>query len=206
MIYLQLLLPLRGAQIRNLDKERFLIKDEKGRNKAFYVNTDKNKNRKTKFVIPNLWEKEFDIFSLYIKWHEEYFPNPRFYRYNDEKNTQHIEFIPLFISRNETTPIKAEAHMTYWKRVLCAAQIELNKEDGANQILAYMIDKNKAFFKNRDELDAVDDLYIKTNIKINYDIHSLRKTGATRYIKMGFPIKLVQKLTGHEGINTLLNI
>jgi integrase len=206
MIYLQLLLPLRGAQIRNLDKERFLIKDEKGRNKAFYVNTDKNKNRKTKFVIPNLLEKEFDIFSLYIKWHEEYFPNPRLYRYNDEKNTQHIEFIPLFISRNETTPIKAEAHMTYWKRVLCAAQIELNKEDGANQILAYMIDKNKAFFKNRDELDAVDDLYIKTNIKINYDIHSLRKTGATRYIKMGFPIKLVQKLTGHEGINTLLNI
>lgn len=206
MIYLQLLLPLRGSQIRNLDKERFIIKDANGRNKAFYVNTDKNKNRKTKFIIPNLWEKEFDIFSLYLKWHEEYFPNPRLYKYNDEINTQHIDFIPLFISRNETTPVKPEAHMTYWKRVLCAAQIELNKDEDNNQTLAYMSDESKQFFKNREALDAVNDLYIKQNIKINYDIHSLRKTGATRYIKMGFPIKLVQKLTGHEGINTLLNI
>lgn len=206
MIYLQLLLPLRGSQIRNLDKERFIVKDANGRNKAFYVNTDKNKNRKTKFVIPNLWEKEFDIFSLYLKWHEEYFPNPRLYKYNDEKNTQHIEFIPLFMSRNETTPIKQTAHMTYWKRVLCAAQIELNKNKPNNQTLAYMNDIAKPFFKDREDLDAVNDLYIKQNIKINYDIHSLRKTGATRYIKMGFPIKLVQKLTGHEGINTLLNI
>lgn len=206
MIYLQLLLPLRGSQIRNLDKERFIIKDANGRNKAFYVNTDKNKNRKTKFIIPNLWEKEFDIFSLYLKWHEEYFPNPRLYKYNDETNTQHIDFIPLFISRNETTPVKATAHMTYWKRVLCAAQIELNKNNNQNQTLAYMGNRDKSFFKNREALDAVDDLYIKRNIKINYDIHSLRKTGATRYIKMGFPIKLVQKLTGHEGINSLLNI
>jgi hypothetical protein len=69
-----------------------------------------------------------------------------------------------------------------------------------------MNDIAKPFFKDREDLDAVNDLYIKQNIKINYDIHSLRKTGATRYIKMGFPIKLVQKLTGHEGINTLLNI
>lgn len=206
MIYLQLLLPLRGSQIRNLDKERFIFKDANGRNKAFYVNTDKNKNRKTKFTIPNLWEKEFDIFSLYLKWHEEYFLNPRLYKYNDEINTQYVDFIPLFISRNETTPVKAQAHMTYWKRVLCAAQIKLNKNNNQNQTLAYMSNKDKSFFKNREALDAVDDLYIKKNININYDIHSLRKTGATRYIKMGFPIKLVQKLTGHEGINTLLNI
>ena len=207
LVYFQLLMPVRGSQARNIDRDSLIIKESNNRIKGFYINTDKNKDRKTKFIIPNLWENEVKIFDNLVEWHKNYFPNAKPYRYKDENNVVHKDFIPLFMARNETTPIQAYAHMNYWKRVLCYAQIVLNQKYGINNPHSLVEMKNeKPFFKNIDEIDGVDEKYIFENVVANHDIHSLRKTGATRYIKMGLPIKLVQKLTGHSGVNTLLNI
>lgn len=206
MIYLQLLIPLRGAQIRNLNKDKFIVTNHSGETIGFYINTDKNKSRKKKFIVPNIWRSEMDIFDSYIKWHEEYFPNPRLYKYNNEDNQVHEDFIPLFYAKNETTPVPPSTHMNYWKRVLIKAQITLNKNN-PNKKYTLIFSKNEIdFFKNEEELNKADDSFLFKNYRAQFDIHSLRKTGTTRYIRMGFPISIVQKLTGHETIDTLLNI
>jgi len=207
LVYFQLLMPVRGSQARNIDRDSLIIKGSNNKIKGFYINTDKNKDRKTKFIIPNLWENEVEVFDLLVEWHKNYFPTAKPYRYKDENNVVHDDFIPLFMARNETTPIQAYAHMNYWKRVLCYAQIILNEKYGINNPHLLVEMKNdKIFFTTFEELDSVDEKYIFENVVAKHDIHSLRKTGATRYIKMGLPIKLVQKLTGHSGVNTLLNI
>jgi len=207
MVYLHLIIPLRGEQIRSLDAQNFLIQDMHKKIIGFYVNTDKNKNRKEKFIVPNLWGDELKIFEDYLAWHSEYFPNARKYNYKGEENQTHDSFIPLFMARNETTPIQQYAHMNYWKRVLVKAQLSLIDEYGDEYQDSLVEMKNGAErIKSPRELDDKDDIFLSRFVSAKYDIHSLRVTGATRYIKMGFPVNLVKKLTGHEGINTLFNI
>ena len=203
MVYIHMMIPLRGEQIRNLDRDRFLVRDSQNQVIGFYVNTDKNVNA-LPFVVPNIWSDEIIWIESYIKWHKNYFSNAKKHKYKNDENSPWEEFIPLFFARNETTPITAYTHMNYWKRILATIQIKYN-DRGLKMKIAWT--KNgSAFFESIDELNSSDDNYVNKNIEVAHDIHSLRMTGATRFVKMGMPLSMIKKFTGHSGLNTLMGI
>ena len=65
--------------------------------------------------------------------------------------------------------------------------------------------KGKKFFNTVEELNRCSSDRLK-DIEIMYDLHSLRVTGATRYLENGLGINLVMQLTGHTTPDTLLRI
>jgi hypothetical protein len=209
MILIHLFIPLRGAQIRNLCRENSFEFDEFGNISSFIINTDKNVNRNFLQEIPNVWE-QLNVVSDFLKWHKAYFPNLPKYIYNEDENTNFPEITPLMITPKNYKPISQNTHMNYFKRVLTQYQIEVNsefvKEESKKRIQIVWTKDGSELPQTIEELDKKADNYFNKTIESEYDIHSLRVTGATRYLESGLGISLVMKLTGHTSPNMLLNV
>ncbi|WP_294966257.1 hypothetical protein [Sulfurimonas sp.] len=208
MILIHLFIPLRGSQIRNLCREKSFELDEFGNVNTIIVNTDKNTGRAYLQEIPNVWE-QLNFLSDFLKWHKVYFPHLPKIVYNDDENSRWDDITPLMITPKNYKPISQHTHMNYFKRVLMQYQIEINdkfaQEDCNKKVQILWAKDDKQLPKDIEELNSKPDNYFQS-IASSYDIHSLRVTGATRYLEAGLGISLVMKLTGHTSPDMLLNV
>lgn len=209
MVLIHLFIPLRGAQIRNLCRKHSFELDSYGNIKSFIINTDKNTGRTYLQEIPNVWE-QLEIVSSFLKWHKEYFPNLPEIVYNDDENSRWENITPLMITPKNYKPISQHTHMNYFKRLLTQYQIEVNsvfEREGSDKRIKVIWTKDGSEFpKSIDELTEKTDNYFNKVLESEYDIHSLRVTGTTRYLESGLGISLVMKLTGHTSPDMLLNV
>ena len=202
-------IPVRGEQIRNLCRENSFVFNPQGQIDTFIINTDKNVNRKYLQEIPCAWD-DLQIFVPFLKWHKEYFPYLQKVKYHNDDNSPWEDIVPLMITPYTLRPMSNSTHFDYHKRVLCQYQIEViqkAKEEGHSNypVVAWRID-GKPFFKDVEELNNEKAIVFQKNIRVSYDIHSLRVTGATRYLENGVGIKTVMDLTGHTSPDTLLRV
>lgn len=209
MVLLHLYIPLRGGQIRNLCREQSFLHNEIGSITHFVINTDKNVHRESLQEIPNVWD-DLKIVEPFLKWHKEYFPNLPEYVYNEDENTPWTKITPLMITPSNLRPMSQNSHMKYLKRLLLKYQIEENqtleamgKEPTVSVIWPGSAEVTKP--KNVEEVDTLTEMAID-KFKSCYDIHSLRVTGATRYLEAGLGINLVMMLTGHATPEMLMRI
>lgn len=209
MVLIHLFIPLRGAQIRNLCRKHSFELDSYENIKSFIINTDKNTGRPYLQEIPNVWE-QLEIVSSFLKWHKEYFPHLPEIVYNDDENSKWSDITPLMITPKNYKPISQHTHMSYYKRVLTQYQIEVNsafEQSESNKRIKIVWTKDGSEIpQTNDELNSKTDNYFSKTIESAYDIHSLRVTGATRYLESGLGISLVMKLTGHTSPDMLLNV
>ena len=200
-------IPVRGEQVRNLCREKsFVIKE--GKLDTIVINTDKNTNRRTYQEIPCVWE-DLQIFVPFLRWHKEYFGDIPKVKYHNDENSPWEDIVPLFLTPFSLRPISNHTHMTYHKKVLCRYQLEVMEEAKKKGEKYYpkvaWAKKGKEFFKSIEELNRCGNDRMK-DIEVMYDLHSLRVTGATRYLESGVGINLVMQLTGHVTPDTLLRI
>jgi len=200
-------IPLRGGQIRHLCRDAsFVIKE--GRLDKFIVNTDKNVNRAYLQEIPCVWE-DLQIFVPFLKWHKEYFPNIPKIKYEDDDNSPWEDIEPLFVLPSSLKPISNNTHFLYHKRVLCIYQLEMKQRAEARGESTYPIvawsKTDEPFFTSIEEVNNAKGYRFK-DIGIMYDVHSLRVTGATRYLESGVGLNTVMELTGHMNAETLSRI
>lgn len=209
MVLLHIFIPLRGAQIRNLCREQSFLHNETGNITHFVINTDKNVHREALQEIPNVWDN-LKIVEPFLKWHKEYFPNLPEYVYNEDENAPWTKITPLMITPSNLRPMSQNSHMKYLKRLLLKYQIEENQAleaMGKEPIVSVIwpVSAEVTMPKNVEEVDALTETAIG-KFKSCYDIHSLRVTGATRYLEAGLGINLVMMLTGHATPEMLMRI
>jgi len=195
------MIPLRGGQIRHLCREKSFDFDEYGNISHFIINTDKNTRRSELQMVDNVWS-ELDIFVPFLKWHKEYFPNLLPIKYQDDDNSPWDDIIPLFLLPGRFSPITQRTHYAYFKKLLCIYQIERNQElakEGKKYLanVVRRIDGRPIFETIEDAQNASLAIFDK-EYKAEYDIHSLRVTGVTRYLEAGLNFKMVMMLTGHK--------
>ncbi len=205
MLLFNLHIPVRGAQVRWLCRNKSIVLDKNDEVASFVINTDKNVSRKEPQEIPCVWD-DLRIFSKFLKWHKEYFTSIRPVLYQDDENSPWGEIYPLFNMPKSLRPVDKRTHLTYFKRVMCQAQIELDSEaEQANAKNIYKIAWGENFPKSVAELEGLSDEKIDC-FSYLYDIHTLRVTGATRYLEAGLDYSLVMMLTGHTSASTLLRV
>ena len=208
MLLIHLFIPLRGAQLRNLCRDRSFELDDFGNIETIIVNTDKNVNRSSLQEIPNVWS-ELEILSDFLQWHKAYFPHLPEVVYNDDENSVWDNIIPTMITPKSFKPISQHTHMNYFKRVLTQYQIETNsvfiEEGSENRVNVVWMKDGTEIPNTIEELNLLNDGFF-SSIASSYDIHSLRVTGATRYLEAGLGIPMVMKLTGHSSPDMLLNV
>ncbi len=200
-------IPVRGEQVRNLCRAKsFIIKEDILQ--TLVINTDKNVNRKELQEIPCVWD-DLQIFVPFLKWHKEYYKNIPLVKYHNDVNSPWEDIEPLFNTPQYLEPIAQKTHYAYHKKLLCQYQLEIIEKAKSEKKDIYPViawaKKGKKFFEsvlelNRCSIKRLDD------IEIMYDLHSLRVTGATRYLESGLGIKVVMMLTGHTTPDTLLRV
>lgn len=202
-------IPVRGEQVRHLCRENSFVFNAQGQIDTFVINTDKNVNRKYLQEIPCAWD-DLQIFVPFLKWHKEYFPHLQKVKYHNDDNSPWEDIVPLMMTPSVLRPMSNTTHFDYHMRVLCQYQIEVIAEAKKNghtnyPVVAWRTD-GKPFFKDVDELNNEKAVTFKQKVKVSYDIHSLRVTGATRYLENNVGIKTVMDLTGHTSPDTLLRV
>lgn len=200
-------IPLRGEQVRNLCRENSFIFDDDGNIKTIVVNTDKNVNRKYLQEIPCVWD-DLQLFAPFLKWHKEYFKHIPKVVYHEDENSPWEEIEPIFVTPQVLSPLSRHTHFDYHKRVLCKYQLEKMEEaklTGESYPKVAWMKNGKPFFKDIDELENCSSTKIN-DVEVLYDLHSLRVTGATRYLESGVGLSLVMQLTGHVTPDTLMRI
>ncbi|WP_419782653.1 hypothetical protein [Malaciobacter marinus] len=200
LIKLHLRIPVRGATLRNIDRDNILVLDEKKNIKGFRFVSDKNKNRRKPFIVPNIWKSELNFLVKLIEYSKEYFPNR--IKYYPDDITLKEGIIPLFSDTEGVKSYSNGQHLLYWTKVLLQAQIEF-KQEGKNVNLVYS--DSRTIPNTVEDLNKLTQSEIK-KLKRKYDIHTLRHTGITRNIKAGMPLELVRLLSGHSGFNTILTV
>ena len=208
MMLLGYYIPLRGEQIRNLCRKNSFVFKENGEIDSFVINTDKNVNRKYLQEIPCVWD-DLQAFVPFLKWHKQYFKHLPTIEYHDDSNSPWEDIEPLMILPQSLRPMANKTHFDYHKKILCKYQLEKMEEankrgDKDYPMVAWRRD-GKPFFESIEELDSVSSAFM-TKIDVSYDIHSLRVTGATRYLESGVGIKTVMDLTGHTSPETLMRV
>jgi len=201
-------IPTRGEQIRNLCRDNSFVFNARGAIETFVINTDKNVNRKYMQEIPCVWE-DLQEFVPFLKWHKEYFNHLPKVKYKQDPNSPWEDITPLMITPQSLRPMSRQTHAAYHKKILCRYQLEKMAEakkrgDNDYPIVAWN-KKNKPFFKNMRELDKAGSDKMN-EIGVTYDIHSLRVTGATRYLESGVGLATVMDLTGHMSSETLMRV
>lgn len=200
LIKLHLRIPVRGASLRNIDRDNVLVFNENKDIKGFRFVSDKNKNRREPFIVPNIWKSELNFLVKLIEYSKEYFPNR--VKYYPDDITLKKGIIPLFSDSEGFKSYSNGQHLLYWTKVLLQAQIEFKQED-RNVNLVYS--ESTTLPCTIEDLNNLTQSEIK-KFKRKYDIHTLRHTGITRNIKAGMPLELVRLLSGHSGFNTILTV
>ena len=208
MMLISYYIPLRGEQIRNLCRANSFIFDKNGSIDTIVVNTDKNVHRDYLQEIPCVWE-DLDILVPFLNWHKNYFKHIPLVVYHNDPNSPWQEIEPLMVLPDVLKPMNRRSHATYHKKVLCKYQleklIEARKNENENYPLVAYFKNKRPFFKTFEEIDNAS-ATLMNDVVVMYDIHSIRVTGATRYLEAGVGIKTVMELTGHQSEGMLMRI
>jgi hypothetical protein len=200
LIKTHLRIPVRGDSLRKIDRDKLLQKNNANEIKGFYFISDKNKNRREPFIVPNIWKSDLNYLEKLVEYNKLYFPNMK--KFNPDDTTIKDGILPLFPNQDGTSNYSNGQHLHYWTKVLILAQMEFEQE-GKNYNLVYSDEIELPL--NIEEFDNLTSQEIKM-FKRKYDIHTLRHTGITRNIRAGMPLELVRLLSGHSGFNTILTI
>lgn len=200
IIKLHLRIPSRGKSLREIDRDNLLQYNNQNEVTGYYFVSDKNKNRKDPYVVPNIWKSELSFLEQLILYNKEYFPYLK--RYYPKDITLKNGILPLFPNDKGTATYPEGQHMKYWTKVLVQAQMEFDNE-GKNYSLVKSDEVDIP--KTQEEFDRLTSGEFATFWR-KYDIHSLRHTGITRNIRAGMPLELVRLLSGHSGFNTILTV
>lgn len=200
IIKLHLRIPSRGKSLREIDRDNLLQYNNQNEVTGYYFVSDKNKNRKDPYVVPNIWKSELSFLEQLILYNKEYFPYLK--RYYPKDITLKNGILPLFPNDKGTATYPEAQHMKYWTKVLVQAQMEFDNE-GKNYSLVKSDEVDIP--KTQEEFDRLTSGEFATFWR-KYDIHSLRHTGITRNIRAGMPLELVRLLSGHSGFNTILAV
>ncbi|AXX95691.1 site-specific integrase [Arcobacter ellisii] len=203
-LLLHLHLPLRSAHILNLDRDNFLLLNPDDSIKGFYINTDKNTSKKDLHIIPNIYKNELNIYKELIKLNKKMFPNLKKVKYKNDINSPWEEFYPLFPNFDGDNVMSRTIYEHYFKIVVLMAQFEIYNKN--KDILIAWFENSTYFPKSINEIENLSARTIQTKVKLSFGLHSLRVTGATRLLRMGFPPQIIRLFTGHKGVNTLINI
>lgn len=198
IIKLHLRIPARGETLRLIDRDNLLVLNHKNQITGFRFKSDKNKNRKTPFIVPNIWTNELNFLIHLIDYNREYFPHMK--KFIPDDITLKEGLYPLLPNDDGTASYKSSQHLIYWGKVLLQAEIEFIEEGyPRNLVTATSVPIPKTIEEMEQLTQAEQDTFKK-----KYDIHTLRHTGISRYINM--PLELVRMLSGHSGSNTILTI
>lgn len=200
IIKLHLRIPVRGATLRLIDRDNLLVLNHKNQIKGFRFKSDKNKNRRTPFIVPNIWKSDLNFLLPLIEYNKHYFPNLQ--RFYPDDTTLKEGIFPLFPNDDGMAAYKNTQHLNYWTKVLLQAEIEFMNEGEPRSLVqptTIPIPKTVA------EMEKLSQEELKT-FKRKYDLHTLRHTGISRYINAGMPLELVRLLSGHSGFSTILTI
>lgn len=198
IIKTHLRIPVRGDSIRKIDRDKLLQFDHYGEIKGFYFVSDKNKNRRDPFIVPNIWESELDFLLYLVEYNRKYFPNLK--RFYPDDTTLKDGIMLLFPNAEGTANYSESQHQFYWKKVLIQAQMEFQNEGKKYNLVVCNEVELPTTIEEFDKLTV----YEINTFEKRYDLHSLRHTGISRYIRAGMPLELVRLLSGHSGFNTIL--
>jgi len=200
IIKLHLRIPSRGKSLREIDRDNLLQYNSNNEVIGYRFVSDKNKHRKEPYIVPNIWRSELSFLEQLITYNKEYFLHNK--KYDTGDTTIKGKIVPLFPNAEGTKSYPSGQHLKYWTKVLVQAQMEFNNEGkNYNLVKSDKVDMPKT----QDEFDKLTIGEFNT-FKRRYDIHSLRHTGITRYIRAGMPLELVRLLSGHSGFNTILTV
>jgi len=200
IIKLHLRIPARGETLRLIDRDNLLVLNHKNQITGFRFKSDKNKNRKTPFVVPNIWTNELNFLIHLIEYNRVYFPHLK--KFIPDDITLKEGIYPLFPNDDGTASYKSSQHLIYWGKVLLQAEIEFIQEGHPRNLVTTT---SIPIPKTIEEMEQLTQAQLDT-FKKKYDIHTLRHTGISRYINMNMPLELVRMLSGHSGFNTILTI
>ena len=200
IIKLHLRIPARGETLRLIDRDNLLVLNHKNQITGFRFMSDKNKNRKTPFIAPNIWTNELNFLIHLIEYNKEYFPHLK--KFVPDDITLKNGIYPLFPNDDGTESYKSSQHLIYWSKVLLQAEIEFIEEGYPRNLVT---PTTIPIPKTIEEMEQLTQAQLNT-FKKKYDIHTLRHTGISRYINMNMPLELVRMLSGHSGFNTILTI
>lgn len=200
IIKLHLRIPVRGATLRLIDRDSLLVMNHKNEIKGFQFKSDKNKNRRTPFIVPNIWKNDLKFLLPLIEYNKHYFPNLQ--RFYPDDTTLKEGIMPLFPNDDGMAAYKNTQHLNYWTKVLLQAEIEFMNEGEPRSLVQ---PTTIPIPKTVEEMEKLSQEELKT-FKRKYDLHTLRHTGISRYINAGMPLELVRLLSGHSGFNTILTI
>ena len=207
MMLFNYFIPVRGEQVRNLCRDKSFVFNN-GLIETIVINTDKNVNRKYLQELPCVWD-DLQKFVPFLKWHKGYFNHLQKVRYHDDNNSPWEDIRPLFITPNVLKPMNRGTHAVYHKKLLCVYQLEKMEEakkrgDNNYPVVAWRKDE-KPFFETAEEVGRASAKDMD-EIDVMYDLHSLRVTGATRYLESGVGVSMVMELTGHKSIETFMRV
>ncbi len=229
-------IPLRGIQIRSLDLDSFMRYDENtGYFMGMYINTDKNKSRKTEhFIRKELVFKiflpdEIKLIENYISYIKAAYPLLEKYEY-EKGGTEYDPILPLFPRHDEKGVIAQQIFQGYYNKTIFLTEQKIHEQakDGAymeNYNLGerehksnYLAERQLLFLtgsgekrgiqlpKSRDDLDARSESAFSTLYTTLVGLHNMRHTGITNLLRSGWNINNVMTVSGHEARETTLMI
>ncbi len=229
-------IPLRGIQIRSLDLDSFMRYDENtGKFMGMYINTDKNKDRKTEhFIRKELVYKiflpdEIKLIEDYICYVKEAYPLLERYEY-ENGGSLYDPILPLFPRHDEKGIIAKQIFQGYYNKTIFLTEQKVHEQarEGAyaeNYNLGerehkstYLAEKQLLFLtgsgekqgvqlpKTRSDLDARSESAFSKLYTTLVGLHNMRHTGITNLLRSGWNINNVMAVSGHEAMQTTLMI
>ncbi|KAB7891529.1 site-specific integrase [Poseidonibacter ostreae] len=221
MLFTHLCLPWRTEHIISMDRNNFLVKDEKNNIIAWQITTDKNQDNDFQIereFIDNVFYFEddkydsIDVMELLnetIDHSKNSFPSLKPLLRKENTNWGKIE--PILCRNSAIGFITIEIYTGYYYKVLLKALFELGYSNEEINYYLQLTDSGKEYFKNNlFEFKSIDNLTLG-NIKKyfsseHYGPHSLRKTNITYLVKQGKVFEFILKLSGHTGHSTVLQV
>ena len=221
MLFTHLSMPWRKEHILSLDRDSFLVKDEKKYVIAWKITTDKNQNNdfyiEREFIdyvfkLDDLDGKPVDIMHLLDETIEySKFCFPKLKPLLRKENTNWGEIKPILPGRNAKGFISDTVYSGYYYKVLLKALFELGYSTDEIQYFVQLSPSGQKRFggfpANYDAIEALSPN--KTNEFFNseyFSPHALRKSNITLFVHERKSFEFILKLSGHTGLSTVLQV
>lgn len=221
MLFTHLSMPWRKEHILSLDRESFLVKDEKKYVIAWKITTDKNQNNdfyiEREFIdyVFHLNDPEgnpvnvMQLLDETIEYSKVCFPKLKPLLRKENENWGEIK--PILPGKNAKGFIGDSIYSGYYYKVLLKALFELGYSTDEIQYFVQLSPSGqKRFGSFPDNYDAIESLSPhKTNEFFNseyFSPHALRKSNITLFIHERKSFEFILKLSGHTALSTVLQV
>lgn len=221
MLFTHLSMPWRKEHILSLDRDSFLVKDEKKYVIAWKITTDKNQNNdfyiEREFIdyvfhLNDPEEKPVDVMQLLdetIAYSKICFPTLKPLLRKENPNWGEIK--PILPGKNAKGFIGESIYSGYYYKVLLKALFELGYSTDEIQYFVQLSPSGQERFGDFPEnYDAIEFLSPnQTNGFFNseyFSPHALRKSNITLFVHERKSFEFILKLSGHTALSTVLQV